>query len=270
MAVRSARPSDQWSHDRRGKAPMTIDRSSVVRVPKAGELVAADLRRQIVTGELQPGEPLPTESVLMTRFGVSRPTLREAFRILESESIIKVLRGAHGGARVMAPDGATAARYTGLLLQYKGVQLSDVYRARTAIEVSAVGELASAPAKTVKVLADLVERGGELLDDAYGFARHDTAVHQAIVDLAGNETLSVLASMLLHVMDAHNEHFMSQHGEAHEKQADRLAFRAHKKLVKLLQAGDAAAAMAFWRKHLNNVERYMIGDSRTTLVEVLS
>ncbi len=249
---------------------MTTERSSLVRVPKAGELVATDLRRQIITGELKPGEPLPTESVLMGRYGVSRPTLREAYRILESESIIKVLRGAHGGARIMAPDGATAARYTGLLLQYQGVHLADVYRARTAIEVSAVGELASAPAKKIAVLAELVERGGDLLDDAYGFARHDTAVHQAVVDLAGNATLSVLASMLLHIMDAHNEHFMSLHGEAHEKQADQLAFRAHKKLVKLLQAGDAAAAQAFWRKHLNNVEKYMIGDSNTTLVEVLS
>ena len=63
---------------------------------------------------------------------------------------------------------------------------------------------------------------------------------------------------------------VSLHGEAHEKQADQLAFRAHRKLVKLLQAGDAAAAQAFWRRHLNNVERYMIGDSKTTLVEVLS
>ena len=249
---------------------MTTERSSLVRVPKAGELVATDLRRQIITGELKPGEPLPTESVLMSRYGVSRPTLREAYRILESESIIKVLRGAHGGARIMAPDGATAARYTGLLLQYQGVQLADVYRARTAIEVSAVGDLASAPAKKIAVLGELVERGGDLLDDAYGFARHDTAVHQAVVDLAGNATLSVLASMLLHVMDAHNEHFMSLHGEAHEKQADRLAFRAHKKLVKLLEAGGATAAQAFWRKHLNNVEKYMIGDSNTTLVEVLS
>ena len=76
--------------------------------------------------------------------------------------------------------------------------------------------------------------------------------------------------MLLHIMDAHNEHFMSLHGEAHEKQADQLAFKAHKKLVKLLQSGDAAGAQAFWRKHLNNVEKYMIGDSDTTLVEVLS
>jgi len=249
---------------------MTTERSSLVRLPKAGELVAAALRRQIITGELQPGEPLPTESLLMARFGVSRPTLREAFRILESESIIKVLRGAHGGARVMAPDGTVAARYTGLLLQYQGVPLADVYQARTAIEVSAVGDLAAAPAKTIARLADLVAQGADLLDDAYGFAKHDTAVHQAIVDLAGSQTLSLLASMLLNIMDAHNEHFMSIHGEAHEKQADQLAFRAQQKLVKLLQAGGAAGAQAHWRKHLNNVEKYMIGDSRTTLVEVLS
>jgi len=248
----------------------TEQTTSVVRVPKAGELVAADLRRQIITGKLEPGAPLPNESVLMERFGVSRPTLREAFRILESESIIKVLRGARGGARVVAPDGSVAARYTGLLLQYQGVPLADVYRARTAIEVSAVGELAGAPAKTIAVLRALVERGGGLLEDAYGFARHDTAVHQTIMDLAGNQTMSLLASMLLHIMDAHNAHFMSMHGEAHERQADRLAFKAHRKLVDLLSAGDASAAQAFWRKHLTNVEKYMVGDSATTLVEVLS
>jgi DNA-binding FadR family transcriptional regulator len=249
---------------------MSIEQNSLVRVPKAGELVAGELRRQIITGKLQPGEPLPTESVLMERFGVSRPTLREAFRILEAESIIKVLRGAHGGARVMAPDGAVAARYTGLLLQYKGVQLADVYRARTAIEVHAVGELASAPARTINQLDKLVARGGDLLEDAFGFARQDTAVHQAIVDLAGNETLSVLAAMLLNIMDAHNRHFMTVHGEDHERQADRLAYKAHQKLVTLLRAGDAKAAQAFWRKHLDNVEKYMIGDSDTTLVELLS
>jgi DNA-binding FadR family transcriptional regulator len=80
----------------------------------------------------------------------------------------------------------------------------------------------------------------------------------------------VLASMLLHIMDAHNLHFMSVHGAEHERQADRLAFRAHRRLVTLLRSGDAAAAQAFWRRHLNNVEKYMVGDSDTTLVEVLS
>ena len=69
---------------------MPLDgRSTVVRVPKAGELIAASLRRQIITGELEPGEPLPNEAALMERFGVSRPTLREAFRILTSKGLVE-------------------------------------------------------------------------------------------------------------------------------------------------------------------------------------
>lgn len=84
-----------------------------VRVPKMAELVAAQLRRKIVRGELAEGEALPAESALMAEFAVSRPTLREAFRVLESESLINVRRGARGGARVQVPEGTVAARYAG-------------------------------------------------------------------------------------------------------------------------------------------------------------
>src|SRR5256885_7189092 len=71
-----------------------------VRVPKAAELVAGHVRSQIVRGELSEGDALPPESALMEQFDISRPTLREAFRILESEGLITVRRGARGGARV--------------------------------------------------------------------------------------------------------------------------------------------------------------------------
>ena len=47
-----------------------------VRVPKAAELVASTLRRQIVTGQIPGDDYLPPESALLTQFGVSRPTLR--------------------------------------------------------------------------------------------------------------------------------------------------------------------------------------------------
>ena len=106
---------------------------SAVRVPKAGEMVAAQLRRQIVLGELKEGDQLPPESVLMEQFGVSRPTLREAFRILEAEGAITVRRGVRGGARVQVPDIGVAARHIGLLLQYRGALLSDVYEVRAVL-----------------------------------------------------------------------------------------------------------------------------------------
>src|SRR3954452_7008063 len=116
--------------------------ASRVRVPKMAELVAQQLRRQIIRGELSEGEALPSEAVLMTRFGVSRPTLREAFRVLESEALINVRRGAHGGARVQIPNGDVAARYAGLVLEFRGPTLEDVYEARSIMEPPCARKLA--------------------------------------------------------------------------------------------------------------------------------
>ena len=65
----------------------------VVRAPKTAELIATLYRRQIVRGELRPGDTLPSEQQLMGQFGVSRPTLREAFRILEAEDLAVVRVG---------------------------------------------------------------------------------------------------------------------------------------------------------------------------------
>ena len=121
----------------------------VLRAPKTAELIASYIRGQVVRGDLKTGDSLPPETVLMEMFGVSRPTLREAFRILEAESLISVRRGARGGARVVSPDIAVAARYVGLLLQMSGTTIADVYEARMATEPAAAGLLAAgAPSRT--------------------------------------------------------------------------------------------------------------------------
>ena len=81
-----------------------------VRSPRTADLVAAQLRRRIV-GEMQDGETLPPESVLMERLDVARQTLREAYRALETEGLLTVRRGVqrwgdHGGV----PRGNGAIR----------------------------------------------------------------------------------------------------------------------------------------------------------------
>src|SRR5690606_34497762 len=105
-----------------------------VHLPKTAELIAGQLRRQIVTGELKEGDALPPEASLLDAFAVSRPTLREAFRVLEAEGLISVRRGAHGGARVQTPSSRVAARYAGLVLQAQSTTLADVLDARTLLE----------------------------------------------------------------------------------------------------------------------------------------
>src|SRR5438445_51107 len=131
MAIRKLNQPDT------GPAVNSVARA--VRVPKTAELVAAHLRRQIVRGELKEGDALPPETALMEQFSVSRPTLREAFRVLESEALITVRRGSHGGARVHVPNGDVAARYAGLVLQFRETTLADVLEARAVIEPPCAG-----------------------------------------------------------------------------------------------------------------------------------
>src|SRR2546423_7538155 len=145
---------------------------ATLRVPKMAELVSQRLRQRIVRAELAEGDALPSEAELMAQFGVSRPTLREAFRVLESEGLITVRRGARGGARVQIPNGDIAARYAGLVLEFRGTTLEDVYDARTIIEPPCAALLARQ-----RTQADLTrlraahDTAREHLDDANALVR---------------------------------------------------------------------------------------------------
>src|SRR5690606_28810121 len=110
------------------------DGADDVRIPKAAELVAQRVRKAIATGEMKDGDSLPSETELMAKFKVSRPTVREGIRILESEGLIRVSRGARGGGRVIGPDHGIVARAAALALQTQGVTIADLYEARTLIE----------------------------------------------------------------------------------------------------------------------------------------
>src|SRR5215203_671764 len=119
-------------------------RAAAVRSPKTAELVAGTLRRMVVDGQLKDGDFLPNEAELMAHFGVSRPTLREAVRVLESERLVEVRRGSRTGGRVRVPGPEIVARPAGLLLELSGATISDVMTARSGVEPMAVRLLTEA------------------------------------------------------------------------------------------------------------------------------
>src|ERR1700755_1275124 len=77
--------------------------------PRLAEMVAALLRERILSGALRDGDPLPRQEDLLKEFGISKPSLREALRILEAEGLITVRRGNRGGALVHVPEAGHAA-----------------------------------------------------------------------------------------------------------------------------------------------------------------
>jgi DNA-binding FadR family transcriptional regulator len=251
----------------------TTVKSMLVRVPKAGELVAAQLRRQIVTGELREGDSLPSETALMEQFGISRPTLREAFRILESERIIGIKRGAHGGAHVLVPDAGAAGRYAGALLQYRGTTLADLYEARAHLEAAGVEILArKRSAADLRKLDVAIAESEALLSDPLAYAeQHELQFHRLLIELAGNQTMIVLLDMLLSIIELHNQSFMRSHPpDETSAAAIRAAQRAHAKLVDLIRQKAADKAVSLWRQHLGSITEYMITDPGETVLDVLS
>jgi DNA-binding FadR family transcriptional regulator len=232
--------------------------SATPRVPKTAELVAAHIRRLIVRGELHEGDALASETALMSQFAISRPTLREAFRILESEQLISIRRGVHGGARVHAPDPDVAARYVSLILQFQGVTMADVHEARTVLEPSAAGRLAARPDH-----AAMARRLQEYLDTTAGsddlgrVVEIHAGFQRLVVELAGNRTVSLLSRMLQSLHADATRQYVREHEPALTEQKRRRAERAHLRLVELVRAGDAERAEAVWRRHLTEIGRVL-------------
>jgi len=238
------------------------------RVPKTAELVAQRLRRQIIAGELAEGDVLPSETTLTEEFGVSRPTLREAFRVLEAEQLISVRRGARGGARVHAPSPDVAARYAGFVLEHQATTLADVYAARTMIESPCAGLLARTRTDAdLDLLRRSVEDGEAIGDDRRRLIRHHTEFHALVVHLSGNHTVILLSSMLRHIVDTAN--FRRVDFDAEGPAADRAfdhGMRAHRRLVGYIEAGDEHAAEVLWRKHLEEANEFLLDLPGTTSI----
>jgi len=252
---------------------VTIPHSNVVRVPKAGEIVAAQLRRQIVTGQLKEGDALPPETALMAQFGVSRPTLREAFRVLEAEQIIHIRRGARGGAYVLVPNAQAAGTYAGTLLQFRGTTLADLHQARGVLEVAAIEMLArTRTAADLRELDDALAEGHDLQDDPVAFAeKHDLQFHRLLVELAGNTTLLTLLDMLYAIVVRHNESIIETHrDDAGVGPSIRAVQRAHAKLIDHIRRKDTDKATAHWRRHLALMSEFVISDPAESVLDVLS
>ena len=243
-----------------------------LRVPKTAELVANSIRRRIIQGELSEGDTLPPEAQLMEQFGISRPSLREAFRILETERLIEVKRGSRSGARVSLPKVESVSRYASYYLQAAGVRVRDIYEARLALEPYVVRKLASAPsASAIKRLRDEAARlaGFYESDQERDYMVASAHFHSVLMDVGGNATLHFLTRVLEDVIAQYQKRFtQSDAAEAERKRGREKGVKSIAKLIDLIEAGDVDAAEKHWTLHLTNTNKEW--GSERTLREVFA
>jgi DNA-binding FadR family transcriptional regulator len=216
-------------------------------------VVAGHIRKQIVMGELEEGATLPSEAEMLKQLSVSRPTLRQAFRILETEHLITVQRGSRGGTTVLGPSIELASRYLSDLLRFRAVTFGDVLAARLMIEPAAVAQLARRHDEhAIATLRELVSE--QVAAEAEGSEKKARDYfHVRLVELAGNATLAQYSKLVHYLIRGHVRRYESAwrrdditlgHGSAD----------AHARLVDLVAAGAVHAASNHWRQHLTEVQ----------------
>jgi DNA-binding FadR family transcriptional regulator len=220
---------------------------STVR-PPAYQQLADELRDDITSGRLRPGERLPPEPELCVRTGVSRSTVREALRLLSSQHLIVTTRGVTGGSFVAHPDAAqlSDALSTGitLLTNSPEVGLADLLELRRALEIPAAG--LAAVRRTDEHLAEI--RGALFdpeIDDFDVMLQAHSVFHSAVAKATGNPLFELVTRPLYHV--SLGEEVVDNLPDGYWAQID----IDHRALLKHLSDRNAEAAVATARRHLD-------------------
>ena len=101
---------------------------------KISTQIMQQIRDAVMQGKLKPGQALPQEKDLMAEFGVSKHTLREALRSLETLGLLTIRRGAGGGPVVSEIDWVTARDYFSNFLHFQKFTLADLSEVRKLVE----------------------------------------------------------------------------------------------------------------------------------------
>lgn len=228
---------------------------------RIAEQVADLLRARILEGEIPDGGLLPKEDVLQETYRVSKPSLREAMRILEAEGLVSVRRGNAGGAVVHHPSPANVGYSLAMVLTARDIGMPDVAAALRELEPACARLCALRPDRLVEVvpqLTEIHERSLATLHDLVEVTEHSRAFHEALVERCGNETLKIMAGALEILWSSHEKAWAEHHPEPASLPLEerRAALLVHGRLIELITAGDAAAAGDLAAGHLQSAQTY--------------
>ena len=162
-----------------------------VRLARASDEVVQQIKALIFGGRLASGDPLPSEKDLTEQFGLSRITIRDALRVLESEGLIEIKVGARGGAFVAQPSAQRVSESLTNLLRLQRITIQELIEARLAVEPHVAALAAKrATAADIAAMERAVEsaRAGRTAGDSH-FVPHSVAFHIALAEAAKNQVL---------------------------------------------------------------------------------
>lgn len=168
------------------------------RTDRVSEIIARRIKKQISDGRLLAGHKLPAERDMARQYKTSRVSVREAYRSLEELGLLRIRRGAEGGAFIAQFDHEPVRRSLSLVLGLGKTSHNEVTEARMLLEPS-IARLAAARAQTedlAKLELVLIQEEAEVRRPATDSGTTAGRFHRAIADCARNVPLVVLMNAL--------------------------------------------------------------------------
>jgi DNA-binding FadR family transcriptional regulator len=204
---------------------------------------------EIVERGLRPGDRLPPEAEMMERFKISRASLREGLRLLETYGVITIRQGQRGGPEIGSMSPADIARTLSLFFRLDGATYSDVFGARLVVEpvMSRIAAERQAPDQLAALRAHLEIEANSSADD---YVQVSNDFHQLVSGLSGNPVLDLLGQSLRAL---YAERIFR--GGALPEETLVLCREAHPKIGAAILAGDGDGAETVMTQHMADLNR---------------
>ena len=229
----------------------TFEKTSV------GLQAAEAIRALIVSGELGPGDALPSERECAVMLGISRPSLREGIRTLSAMNVLESRHG--GGTYVTSLDPSLLAQPIRFLLQIEPGALRHLFEVRRVLEVEAA-RLAARRISTEAIaeIEQLVEDAHRVIDQRDDYVQLDLAIHSKIIAATANPIyLSLYESIAVLSLPGRRT-------TASDPSVRDGAHRSHVLIAGALSRHEPDAAARAMRDHLAAIERAFKASVATT------
>ncbi|MFE6157639.1 FadR/GntR family transcriptional regulator [Streptomyces sp. NPDC056486] len=155
--------------------------------------IVEQIEQAIASGDLKPGHRLPSERELVVQFGASRPTVREALRVLESNGLVRSRPGDPNGPEILPFSTAGLAKEMTRLVRFDNVSMAELISFRMILDGSASqlaarlrsDEELSAMEETLTGMSDAIKTGYE------EFSKADVAFHEVVARASRNALIEV-------------------------------------------------------------------------------
>ncbi|MET0372203.1 MAG: GntR family transcriptional regulator [Sphingobium sp.] len=221
------------------------------------DMVASIIRSEIASGRMASGTKLPKERDLVDHFGISRPTLREALRILQSEGLLAVTRGNGGGARVIVPEPRRLADYAAMSLRMRKASFRDTLEIRRLLEPAAIARLARRPNREViGRLAQIAAAQVYCAEDQARWADYELEFRRVLLENCDSEPLR-LFGLVLDGLITEQWSRLSREVPTHKYAVPERSYGARTKArtVEMIDAGAAESAAREWAQYLDDYEK---------------